>query len=123
MRAHRRASPDPAATWLVESVAAVQSADLVFQPSAGGSFDRVLESQEEREPPMDLPEIDPAFDATAASPRPLEAASRPEARVGVVQGQGDTAPTSLPHATPSLTTSALPPGSSLNPSPSSQPPS
>ncbi|HEY3107388.1 MAG TPA: Mu-like prophage major head subunit gpT family protein [Chloroflexota bacterium] len=106
MRVHRRASPDPAATWLVDSIAAVQSADLVFQPSAGGSFDRVLESEEERHPPMNPT----TTDAASASPLPL------------AEGQAEGVAPTVTATPPSPTTSPVP-GSpladaALNPQPS-----
>jgi hypothetical protein len=79
MRVRRRPGPE-AGTWLVEAISAVSSADLVFQPSAGGSFDRVLEER---------------VDAASASPLPEGMHERGQGGEGVpgAAHEGEAAPT------------------------------
>jgi hypothetical protein len=75
MRVRRRPGGE-AGTWLVEAISAVSSADLVFQPSAGGSFDRVLEERA-------------GADDAAAPPPPLSPGEgRGEGLPGVAAGDG-----------------------------------
>jgi hypothetical protein len=54
MRVRRHLGPNQ--TWVVEAITQAVSADLVFQPSAGGSFDRVSEDSQDDPNPDPLTE-------------------------------------------------------------------
>lgn len=84
MRVQRRANVAAAAKWDVTAITKVVSADLVFQPSAGGSLDRVLEArpsnQGTREGGTDMSDH-----ATTTIPEGTTQASEPTTQSDAVQ--------------------------------------